>query len=89
MLRVQLQENSQIIKELAFDMGMNAKLVSDRMMAVFHSLIWFINIIIYNFYILNMYRHLYRNPTILSRILIKEFANYKSEEYGYRYAALS
>lgn len=36
-----------------------------------------------------MYRHLYRNPTLLSRLLIKEYSNLKMEEYGYRYAALS
>lgn len=36
-----------------------------------------------------MYRHLYRNPTILSRLLIKEYGNLKLEEFGYRYAALA
>ncbi|CAD8111813.1 unnamed protein product [Paramecium primaurelia] len=36
-----------------------------------------------------MYRHLYRNPTILSKILIKEYTNLKSEELAFRYAALA
>ncbi|CAD8194675.1 unnamed protein product [Paramecium octaurelia] len=37
--KMQLQENSPIIKELSYDMGLNAKAVSDRIMSIFQSLI--------------------------------------------------
>lgn len=36
-----------------------------------------------------MYRHLYRNPTLLSKLLIKQYTNLKSEELAFRYAALA
>ena len=39
--------------------------------------------------IIYMYRHLYRNPTVLSKVLIKEYTNIKSEELAFRYAALA
>ena len=36
-----------------------------------------------------MYRHLYKNPSILNRFIQAEFQKYRSEELGFRNASLA